>query len=264
MVHTTPLRPSYLLALPPELLAHIVGYLPAPVLLRLAAACRLLHSLVAHSPCLQYAIELFADGLEPGPAGGGGGAPARARLRALLRRRARWRALTHTSVQRVSLGGPCSAYELVGGVFAKAARGRTPEFVAAHLPAAGRMGWTDERPSLGQDLDARDFAMDPSQDVIALVELECVLPHPRSIDAERARSDGAPAARIHIRTLSKNGQHPDAKVPILLHETGALVDSAVCQLADDALAFFWAGETPGLVIWNWQTGRKLVVRYLVS
>jgi hypothetical protein len=167
MVHTIPLRPSYLLCLPPELLAHILGYLPVPALLRVSVTSRALHALVAHSLWLQYTIELFADGLAAPPST----QPARARLRALLRRRARWRALAHTAVVRVPLGGPCSAYELVGGVFAKAARGHYPAFAAVHLPTAARLGWTDEHASVGPDVDARDFAIDPSQDFLALVEL---------------------------------------------------------------------------------------------
>jgi hypothetical protein len=60
--------------------------------------------------------------------------------------------------------------------------------------------------------------------------------------------------------LSTLERHPEAKDPLLVHETGTLVESAVCQVADDALAFFWISDVaPGLVIWNWRTGQKFVV-----
>jgi hypothetical protein len=85
------------------------------------------------------------------------------------------------------MGGECAAYELVGGVFAKTGRadatmaGRPeqsegPSLVARWLPTKDNDEDDDlviERASVG--VPARDFALDPSQDVLALVELPLVV-----------------------------------------------------------------------------------------
>lgn len=86
-----------------------------------------------------------------------------------------------TSTTRVPLRGGCHAYELVGGVFAKSVNfgggggawgaAGSRHFVAALLPT--RDSTTPckiERQDLG--VPARDFAIDPSQDLIALVDID--------------------------------------------------------------------------------------------
>jgi hypothetical protein len=80
------------------------------------------------------------------------------------------------------------------------------------------------------------------------------------IVARHVIRDGTPpAVHIHLRTLSGDAAHPMTRQHILRHVTGGLVDSAVVQVADDALSFFWAShDAPGLVIWNWRTGAVLV------
>lgn len=78
------------------------------------------------------------------------------------------------------LRGGCHAYELVGGVFAKSVNfGIGPgawgtgsrHFVAALLPNRHHHTPTKvERQDLG--VPARDFAIDPTQDLIALVDID--------------------------------------------------------------------------------------------
>lgn len=65
--------------------------------------------------------------------------------------------------------------------------------------------------------------------------------------------------RIHFHTLSTNKPHPDAAQTVLTHNTSFPVENAFVQVADDVVGFFFWGEGPGLVIWNWKTGKVMVV-----
>ncbi len=102
------------------------------------------------------------------------------KLSLLIDRRERWKTLDWTSSVRVPLRGGCHAYELVGGVFAKSVNfGVGPgawgtgsrHFVAALLPTRHHHTPSKvERQDLG--VPARDFAIDPTQDLIALVDID--------------------------------------------------------------------------------------------
>lgn len=84
------------------------------------------------------------------------------------------------------LSGACQAYELVAGVFAKSMRGNGNEdlwppgsrhLVATWLPSRKKIASNAEsnphrvvKEDLG--VPTRDFAIDPTQDVLALVEVD--------------------------------------------------------------------------------------------
>ncbi len=93
------------------------------------------------------------------------------RLARLLELRARWRSLEWAQVRKINAPWQCQAYELVDSVFASS-RVDNMFIGSRHLaltwlptPAEGarRIEWQD----MGFIL--RDFAMDPSQDLLALV-----------------------------------------------------------------------------------------------
>ena len=65
----------------------------------------------------------------------------------------------------VPIGSECQAYELVGGTFSKS-NGR--DFLVVWLPNARNEIQTIYRPDLG--LRLRDFAVDPTQDLLAILE----------------------------------------------------------------------------------------------
>lgn len=132
--------------------------------------CRTLHVLVQNTIELQYVIELGADALRDGPPDVV--LPTVARLNRLLDLRRAWRALDWRWMATVSLYGRCLAYELVGGVFAKSMRNSDGggHFIARWLPGIADAGkeivWEDV------GIAMRDFAIDPSQDLVAYVEAD--------------------------------------------------------------------------------------------
>lgn len=156
----------------------------------------MLREIVFHSVELRYIIELGADNLLDNPKFPLGGSPpltTQERLNLLLDRRRRWRTLDWTQRITVPLPGACQAYELVGGVFAKSMRGNGNEelwppgskhLMATWLPTRhftaidGIHGSVKSIVTEDLGIPTRDFAIDPTQDILALVEVDarCVAP----------------------------------------------------------------------------------------
>ncbi|KAG6372438.1 hypothetical protein JVT61DRAFT_7535 [Boletus reticuloceps] len=188
--------------------------------------------------------------------------------------------------------GPCCAYELVGGVFCKTQptvrktrggfRGALigwPGFVttghgvqgddqeeletthvlgsrtlcATWLPGTHNPVRTAVRDDLG--IPTRDFAMDPSQDLIVLfkggedVGLPMAVVYPGVLE-------------LHIRTMSTNQTHPEARVPVLCTPVLYPVTSVFVQIVDDVVGIMHCVDPsrPRITIWNWKTGRLVVDR----
>jgi hypothetical protein len=125
--------------------------------------CKLLKTVIEGSSELQYIIELALDGMVDS-----GSTPLSHayRLAKLRDRRKGWSNLSWKKLSVIKLQGLCHAYELVGGVFVKAS-GRL-HFLASWLPST-----TDEGRQIRRDdlnMEARDFAIDPGQDLIIFVE----------------------------------------------------------------------------------------------
>lgn len=119
---------------------------------------------------LQYKIELFVDGMIDGPPSS---VTAAERLQMLLDRRKAWAQLQWKERFIVPMQGDCQAYELVGGVFAKTMSLISPVEPSRHLTASWLPSSNkEERHLVRNDLgmDTRDFAMDPSQDLIIFLE----------------------------------------------------------------------------------------------
>lgn len=134
--------------------------------------CRTIRDTIKRSLELQYFIELAADNLVDGPWGPGSLTTA-ARLDLLLDRRRRWRQLVWNKTETISFPGTCQAYELVGGVFAKSTcTGVASSAGSRHLIMTWLPSRTEETHSITREdlgLSSRDFAIDPTQDLIALV-----------------------------------------------------------------------------------------------
>ncbi|GJE99684.1 F-box protein [Phanerochaete sordida] len=227
------------LDLPTELLIEILKYLNPRDILHCQAVCRTLRDIVADCAELQYFIELTADNLVEGfPKHG---APSSAeRLRLLLERRRRWRELDWTKKHVVPIPGACQAYEFVGGAFAKSMGffGHSSLNVT-WLPTRNAPARSIFYKDLG--VAARDFAIDPSQDMMALVE---------------AGADNA-GIKIYIRSISKNEKHPLA-TDECLSAPSPQIGTCFIQIVHDVVGvFFWLDE-PGLLVWNWRSGKLLV------
>ena len=116
---------------------------------------------------LQYKIELEAEGLVDGV---GCPLPVAERYKLLMERRKRWRYLAWWQATTFPAPASCQAYELVDGVFASSRSmplGASRHISFTRLPAPSEPARTTEREDLGVPI--RDFAIDPSQDLVALV-----------------------------------------------------------------------------------------------
>jgi hypothetical protein len=118
---------------------------------------------------LQYCIELAKDGMIDGYSN----IPYADRLKVLLDRREAWTQLTLKTPEAVPMPGTCQAYELVGGVFAKSMNLDEPgtgsrHFIISWLPSTFSQGHQVLREDIG--VLSRDFAIDPSQDLVAFLE----------------------------------------------------------------------------------------------
>ena len=87
------------------------------------------------------------------------------RLLALRERSQAWRNLEWKNITNLDIHGPCTAYELVGGVFAKT---NGQDMFFSWLPRAKTPGHTIHYEDVGIQL--RDFALDPTQDLVVLLE----------------------------------------------------------------------------------------------
>ncbi|RPD53899.1 hypothetical protein L226DRAFT_469953 [Lentinus tigrinus ALCF2SS1-7] len=228
-----------LLDLPRELLVDILKYLDLRDLLRCNTVCPALREVIKESFELQYQIELVADGLVDGTRCT---LSTSERLARLLELRARWRYLDWTGVKHISAPAMCQAYELVDGVFASSmgnGLSGSRHLALTWLPTTREEERTVEREDLG--VTVRDFAIDPSQDLMALVI-----------------ADEVASFNIHLRTMSENKPHPRAAKPELKAPIPFQVGNSFIQIVDDIVGtFFWV-HGPGLLIWNWRTGKNVV------
>lgn len=224
-------------------------------------------------------IELAADGMINNPYNQ---LPTSEKLQLLLDRRHRWRTLNWVQSIPVAVPGACQAYELVGGVFAKTMNashgmeGGSRHLIATWLPTRNdQNGDTIHqivRPDLG--ISTRDFAIDPTQDLIALVDAEDK--YVTFTDSALACSCFASAShlqlqhsltvtiRVYLRTISTNVKHPKAARGELTAEIQFLLGSSFIQIVDDVVGLFFWVHGPGLIIWNWITGEIIVVRSFLS
>ncbi|KAI8977791.1 hypothetical protein BD414DRAFT_517035 [Trametes punicea] len=235
---------SQLLTLPDELLVEVLKHLDAKHLLRCRLACKSMSVTIKNSLQLQYNIELEADGLVDGyrcPLS------LAERYVLLMQRRRRWRDLDWSKVVSITAPAMCQAYELVDGVFASSMHtgfGASRHLSLTWLPTSREPARKIERDDMGALVC--DFAIDPSQDLIALVVSE--------------NSNGVDELNlsVQLRTLSDNKPHPEAAVKQLHAPIPFVIGTSFIQIVDDVVGVFFWLHGPGLVIWNWRTGKAMV------
>lgn len=65
---------------------------------------------------------------------------------------------------------------------------------------------------------------------------------------------------LHIRTISTNQPHPDARAPVLCMPMWYLVTHVSIQIVDDVVGVSYCIDPVRMAIWNWKTGQLVVVR----
>ncbi|PPR03424.1 hypothetical protein CVT24_012693 [Panaeolus cyanescens] len=233
------------LCLPNELKVEILEYLDHISLIRCSMVCKVLNVLVNTSSDLQYCIELALNGMERVSSS----RPHLDLVTELRRRRQEWDNLNWSGPTKINVSGRCKAYELVGGVFAKTS-GRDMYYV--HLPSATKEMWTYHNTDLG--IPIRDFAMDPSMDLLVVLEENNLY----------SSSPNQHEVRIHFRSINENKAHPRAKLPLIRvvlppdDVIGNAVDSATLFLHDDVFALLINfGAMLRVILWNWTSGTML-------
>ena len=120
-----------------------------------------LHSILRSSSRLRCITEMHLDGLEEVFVSDDHASV----VEDILCRRNAWRLLGWTPYHSIPMSHLCKAYELVGGMFAQ-----TSDHVlqTVQLPTRNQAAYTTSE--LVFAFVVRDFAMDPTQDVMALLE----------------------------------------------------------------------------------------------
>ncbi|KAH9981649.1 hypothetical protein BJV74DRAFT_887389 [Russula compacta] len=141
------------------------------------------------------------------------------------------------------------------GLFAKALE----EFRAARILVASWLPSSDvsEKRLVVDDLGVRikDFALDPAQDLIVLLE------HRPAVGPIASTSPTVGAdIRVHLRKLSAGvvAPHPAAKNPVLCMRALGPVHGCMIQIVEDVVGMYFWMPFHGVLIWNWMTGEELV------
>ncbi|KZW00932.1 hypothetical protein EXIGLDRAFT_720010 [Exidia glandulosa HHB12029] len=244
-------QPFRLLSLPQELLTLVLAHLDHIALTKCLQTCSQLRDHIRSSMLLQCRIALGKEGLIDITDGSLSTADMVERV---SRRRHNWAMLTPARMLTLLLEGDCRAYELVGGIFGKATMSFEGRVASHHLDFYTFPDGTDPSAkvhvlthnNLGVSL--RDFAIDPYQDLLVLVETEQITATPESF-----------MVTVNLRTMSGNAQHALAKLPALEQSIQGRMNALTIHVLDDIVACFgWIHTNPHLLMWNWHQGRLLV------
>ncbi|KIK52146.1 hypothetical protein GYMLUDRAFT_180465 [Collybiopsis luxurians FD-317 M1] len=238
--------PNFLEIFPHEITLRILSYLDALTLVLCQSVCRFLHQTIIETADLVYAIELAIacqeDGTNPTLS-------YKEKLELLRNQQERWTELRWSKDIRYPMI-TAGLWELFGNVLAQNSLDRSLTFV--QLPSAYRdipeRQWTvrPEKPAV-----FRDFGMDPSQDLLVLIEI------PRRLVGAMS-----PFYHIHLQTMSTATKHPlAANSGLIPHLRPSFDPSTVysIQISSEFLGILFHGGAilPNeFVIWEWKTGTK--------
>ncbi|KZV66977.1 hypothetical protein PENSPDRAFT_755247 [Peniophora sp. CONT] len=216
----------------------------------LRQTCKQLHSLVTSSTTLQYTLSLAANGMLDGPSS----IPLTTaeRLALLRTRHAAWRTLSlGLASASIHLPGYCQASDFVGGYFGRCFSHNlddvdsigTPNLTLVTLPSRSP---TRELKVETHDVGVhmKDFTLDPSQDLLALLDM---------------LGTDSGTVRIHLRQLNDpTASHPGAGAAMLEAEAELDILECTLDIAGDVLALYVRHNTPQVIIFNWRTGEEVV------
>ncbi|KAJ3875709.1 hypothetical protein F5051DRAFT_413564 [Lentinula edodes] len=237
---------SSLNVLPTELIVRVLAELDALSLTTCKSVCKMFHDIITETARLIYDIELVVAEREDGLSCS---LSAMEKLELLRNQQARWDKLEWSSQTRYPMKD-AGLWELFGNVLAQ----NNPDgsFVFVQLPSVHRNIPEREwkvKPTTPRFV--RDFGMDPSQDLLVLIET------PR-------RSAGRVDRHhcIYLRSMSTATKHPLATESGCIKHLRHFFDpdtSYSIQISLEFLAIFFhtasvlsANE---FVIWDWKTGQ---------
>lgn len=176
-------------------------------------------------------------------------------LQSLVKRRQAWLRLKKKRPLIRRTQPNCHGYELVGGAFAHTSWSDDHLEIVWLPTASNAEGRTLSRPSIGIS-GPREFTMDPTQDLIALVE-----------EGGYSPTTNTRILRVHIRSISTNAIHPQAQQSPLKFTViprpgypGNTASTAFLQIAHNILAvYFHYAPDRRVLIWDWTTSDLILV-----
>ncbi|EIW86862.1 hypothetical protein CONPUDRAFT_115643 [Coniophora puteana RWD-64-598 SS2] len=238
--------------LPPELILKIFIHLDYRSLVLAREVCTLFCSLVDDHATLQYKIELACANMQDGPPSN---LTAADRLSLLKRHQSAWNTLQWTSSQEVSMNTG-RVWELYGGVLAQS---RDPSNLSFRTLPSQLRGVEEQTWNITfEHTIIRDFAMDPSQDLLVFLEPpERIFMNP-DVGVEIR-------TRIRLRSLSTGGCHPAGPdTGLLIHSTCTpeitRMSFSIMIHADYVAIHYMSNveSNPELEVWNWKTGESVM------
>ncbi|KAI0370753.1 hypothetical protein BV20DRAFT_1052183 [Pilatotrama ljubarskyi] len=203
------------------------------------SVCTLLNSLIDANAALLYLVELGVEGLMNGLPGG---LCTSERLAQLFERRNRWLTLDWSHVlplipQEVIPQSPLP-YELQGGTFLNV-RNRAGQVVINRTVLPTRTDPRTEYTNHLLDMHALDITTDLTQDLLVMLDV---------------------LGRVQVWSLSTYTAHPKATEPVLRPEgSSVLIITAALYIAHDLVALVEWSDSVHVTIWNWQTGRTILL-----
>ncbi|CAL1702753.1 unnamed protein product [Somion occarium] len=225
---------------PIELLIQIFCALTYKEILTCRLACKFFDTVIRNDARLQYKIQLGLNGQQDGPSTNC--LNVHDRLLILNEYQAAWDQLRFDPMMIVDMESD-RIWEIRGNVLSQASE---ESLVFVQLPS--RVRNIDERRwSLNRvHIPLRDYAFDPAQDLLILVES-----HGDVQDYEH---------HIHLRTLSTGDAHPSATITKIVCSRLVYPISYEIRISSEYLAvgFYTGAMNPDnlLCIWNWKTGER--------
>ncbi|KAF8973551.1 hypothetical protein BDZ97DRAFT_1775683 [Flammula alnicola] len=234
-----------IIMLPNELFIQILGNLDYQNLLACMEVCSKFRDLIIGTASLQYIIELAVSGQRDRSQSCT--TSSADQLQCLENHQSAWKNLKWSRELKIPMadGG---LWELFGGVLAQT----TPqgELVFHQLPSDLR-GIEERSWKLGPDfgMRVRDFAIDPPQDLLVLME--------------SPNGEAEQEYRLHLRSLSTGKPHPLAKNAVLsLPQVESDIEvSYNIQIFGDLIGvYFFPSSIPEneVGLWDWKTSELLV------
>ncbi|KAF9270047.1 hypothetical protein L218DRAFT_982719 [Marasmius fiardii PR-910] len=232
-----------LLNLPVELCCQILSHLDCFNLARCRQVCKKMNTLIGESSVLQYTLELAITGNEDGKHSK---LSVAEKLNALRKHQRAWDKLSWNCELRHPMAGG-SLWELFGNVLAQ--QDLSGGLIFRQLPSRYR-GIQDKEWRVTPDFRARDFGIDPSQDLLVLVEA------PRWWGQNPDH-----CYRFHLKTMSSCGKHPHASGDGVLVHKQKFPDphlSYSIQVSGEHLGILFHSVEMGVnefIVWNWCSGQ---------
>ncbi|KAF8879598.1 hypothetical protein BD779DRAFT_1551444 [Infundibulicybe gibba] len=197
--------------LPVEIVVEVFRHLDYVSLLRCHLVCRAFNKTIVQSSELRCIVELGKAGC----------------------------------VQSIKIRSGYMAYELVAGIFLNSANG--DDLLTTWLPSLTDEG--KQLPAVSISPRFRDFALDPTQDLIIFLQ-------------DHLETTGTRFVKLSVSTLSTRTAHPSSSCPKFEYQLPGAperISTLAIQIAGDLVAVFLDLVSDAiLLIWDWTKGSLLV------